>query len=56
MRVADICDSLKISPSTLHRWVRENRFPRPVKLNRVLVWREAVVNEWLEDQGKGDDT
>ena len=56
MRVGDICDSLKISPSTLHRWVRENRFPRPMKIERALMWRKSAVNEWLEDQEKGNDT
>ena len=56
MRVGDICDSLKISPSTLHRWVRENRFPRPMKIERVLMWRESAVNEWLESKEKRDDT
>ena len=56
LRVGDICDSLKISPSTLHRWVRENRFPRPMKIERVLMWRESAVAEWLESkEGKGDE-
>ena len=56
MRVGDICDSLKISPSTLKRWVAEKKFPAPMKIERALMWRESAVAEWLESkEGKGDE-
>jgi prophage regulatory protein len=34
--------------STLYRWIREERFPRPVRLTEISVaWRRQDVDRWL---------
>ena len=43
---------LPFSASTLWRMVRENRFPKPIKLSRgVTCWRVVDVRQWLAQQG-----
>jgi predicted DNA-binding transcriptional regulator AlpA len=40
---------LKVSHSTLWRWVADNRFPAPVRCGpRVTAWRRCDVETWAE--------
>lgn len=42
---------IPISHSTLWRWVKEARFPKPVSLGpRVTVWRLADIEAWESQQ------
>lgn len=37
-----------VSHATLWRWVRDGKFPKPVKLSaNVTAWRAADVQAWL---------
>lgn len=50
LREKDVLERIPISRSTLWKMVRENRFPKPVKLSsRVTVWRESGVNAFIEN-------
>ncbi|MFD1439500.1 AlpA family phage regulatory protein [Acinetobacter sp. ANC 4282] len=42
---------LPITSKTLWTWVREGKFPKPIKMNGVTVWNSADVEKWLEQQG-----
>jgi prophage regulatory protein len=42
---------LPIGATTLWRWVKEGKFPKPIKLSpRVTVWRSEDVRAWLQQQ------
>lgn len=42
---------LPIGATTLWRWVRQGKFPKPVKLSeRVTAWRAEDVRAWLDQQ------
>jgi len=48
---------LPISPSTLHLWVQQGRFPRPVKLGpRVTAWRVEDIRSFIERQQSSNDS
>lgn len=48
-RARDLVEQLHISESTLWRWVREGKFPKPVKLGEaVTAWRARDVEAWLD--------
>ena len=35
--------------TTLHRWIKAGRFPKPVKLTELTVaWRRRDIESWLE--------
>lgn len=52
LRQADLVERLGVSISTIQRWIADGKFPAPMKINRVLLWREAAVEQWMEDQEK----
>lgn len=42
---------IPIARSTLHKWVAEGRFPKPVKLGPgVTAWRVEDVRAWIQGQ------
>jgi predicted DNA-binding transcriptional regulator AlpA len=42
---------LPVSPTTVWRWVREGRFPKPFKLgDSVTVWNADEVDAFIERQ------
>jgi prophage regulatory protein len=44
---------LPVSPTTVWRWVREGRFPKPFKLGeRVTVWDADEVEDFLGRQSR----
>ena len=46
----DLMRILKISPSTLQRWLRDDRLPAPTLINGLPRWPESDINTWLESQ------
>jgi prophage regulatory protein len=57
-RVADIATTpkskgmLPVSPATIWRWVREDKFPKPFKLgDSVTVWNAAEVEAFIVQRG-----
>lgn len=40
-----------VSPQTIWRWIKENRFPRQVRLGSISLWRMSEVQAWMRAQG-----
>lgn len=34
---------------TLRRWWNKGLFPKPSKINSVLVWRTEVIEQWINE-------
>jgi prophage regulatory protein len=44
-----VCEKTAISRATLDRLVKDNRFPKPIRLTeRRLAYREDEVDEWMK--------
>jgi predicted DNA-binding transcriptional regulator AlpA len=43
---------LPINRVTLHRWCRDGKFPRPMKIGGRLAWRAVDYERWLDEQAK----
>jgi prophage regulatory protein len=38
-----------VSRAAIYAWMRDGRFPRPVRLSsQVVAWRERDVTEWID--------
>jgi prophage regulatory protein len=49
LRLPTVIERVGVSRSTLWSWVREKRFPPPVRLGlRAVGWRESEVAAWIE--------
>ena len=49
---AEVCDVLQTSQATLRRYVRDGRFPPPIKPNpkgRTVRFRYSDITAWLSD-------
>ncbi|MGA7180922.1 MAG: AlpA family phage regulatory protein [Thiobacillaceae bacterium] len=52
MRERQLRQRVPVSHSTLWAWVREKKFPAPLKLSeRVTVWRVSDIDAWEARQG-----
>lgn len=44
---------LPVSASTLWRYVKAGKFPKPIKLSeRVTAWRSEDIRAWIDAQGQ----
>lgn len=42
---------LPVTESTIWRWVRQGKFPKPFKIGPMTtVWDSQIVDDWLEQQ------
>ena len=45
----EVCELASISPATMYRLIRADRFPRPIKLGpQATRWRADEVREHIE--------
>ncbi|GAB3630345.1 hypothetical protein PTE30175_03583 [Pandoraea terrae] len=42
----DVLVLLGISERLLENWVRDGKFPRPVRLGKRVVWHRDAVDQW----------
>ena len=48
-RRPDVETRTGLSRSTIYAWMKDGRFPKPVKLGaRIVAWRESDITDWLK--------
>jgi predicted DNA-binding transcriptional regulator AlpA len=56
LNIEDITNSLKISEDTLSKWIKEGKFPRPLRMNdRTTLWSYALIENWIAQQHKTEE-
>ncbi|WP_108062607.1 helix-turn-helix transcriptional regulator [Poseidonibacter lekithochrous] len=51
LRITDVMKKTGIAKSTIWLWVKEDKFPKPIKLSpRITVWEEEKINEWKNNK------
>ncbi|NQY21925.1 MAG: AlpA family phage regulatory protein [Campylobacteraceae bacterium] len=51
LRVSEVVNKTGVAKSTIWLWVKENKFPKPIKLSpRITVWAEDKIEEWIESK------
>lgn len=41
---------LPVSEKTIWTWVRDGKFPKPLRLNGRTIWRMSEIELWLSEQ------
>ncbi|MES5044522.1 AlpA family phage regulatory protein [Rhizobium nepotum] len=55
LSLPDVIDLLKISTSSLYRWIEAGSFPRPHQLgDRCVRWTVADIKAWQETRQPAD--
>lgn len=50
LRLRDVCDRLSLSKATVHRWVRDGKFPQPIWIGDNSVrWSHDDIEGWRRD-------
>jgi predicted DNA-binding transcriptional regulator AlpA len=53
LTINDITNSLKIDKDTLKKWIKDGKFPPPIKMSdRVTLWSYAAIENWVAQQQK----
>jgi len=56
LNIEDITNSLKISEDTLSKWIKEGKFPRPLRMSdRTTLWSYALIENWVAQQHKTEE-
>lgn len=51
MTIDDVASYLRVkSNSTIYRWVKQGKFPEPIKLNGLTRWDMKDVAKWVVDK------
>ena len=54
LRISRVTDKTGVSKSHIYRLIKAGEFPKPSKISeRVSVWDEAVLDEWLAEKFSG---
>jgi len=52
-RIRDLEKLLKVSKATIYFWIKNNKFPKPIKLgHRTSVWLKEDIEKWLKEKKK----
>lgn len=53
IRIKELISLLGISRGTIYRLLKENKFPRQIKLTEhTSVWRLSEINNWVTEREK----
>ena len=56
LNIDDIAESLKIKKSTVMEWVKDGKFPPPMRLDdRIPLWSLFVIEDWVSQQQVTND-
>ena len=56
LNIGDITNSLRINEDTLMKWIKEGKFPRPLRVNdRTTLWSYALIENWVAQQHKTEE-
>lgn len=48
LEVNDVCRKVKFSKTTLYELIKNDGFPKPIKVGAKSVWVEAEIDAWIE--------
>ena len=57
IRIKELSAMLGIARSSIYRLMKENKFPKQIKLTeRTVVWRLSIVNQWIAEREKASQS
>ena len=56
LNIDDITNSLKINEDNLRKWIKEGKFPQPLRANeRTTLWSYALIENWIAQKHKTEE-
>ena len=56
LNIDDITNFLRINEDTLRKWIKEGKFPRPLRIiDRTSLCSYALIENWIAQQHKTEE-
>ena len=49
-RLPELMNMFGVSKPSIYRWIKNNEFPKPIKIGTTSLWPTHVVDSWWHDQ------
>jgi prophage regulatory protein len=49
-RLPDLVEMFGFSKPSIYRWIKDNSFPKPIKVGRLSLWPVAIIDTWWREQ------
>jgi len=54
LKIGEVSERLGVSKNAIYKWVKNNRFPKPIILGESSSrWFEKEVEQWLMERPRG---
>lgn len=50
MRLVEVEEAVCVKTTTIYKWMKEGKFPKPVKMGFVSLWVRAEVESWIQQR------
>lgn len=50
LRIPSVMEQVGIGKTKIYALMKEDKFPKPVKMGIISVWRETEVQAWIAEQ------
>lgn len=48
LRLPEIMEVTGLARSTVYLWIKDGKFPQPIKLSpKLVVWKESDISDWI---------
>lgn len=54
-RASEILPFLPFGKTTLWKWSKDGRFPKPIRIGAITCWRCEDIHAWFLAQAKNDE-
>ena len=53
LNLVEVTDRLKITRTTVYRWIESGKFPKPIKLSETTNrWLLSDIEKWIAERSK----
>lgn len=50
MRLVEVEEAVCVKTTTIYKWMKEGRFPKPIKMGFVSLWVRSEVEAWIQQR------
>lgn len=50
MRLVEVEEAVCLKTTTIYKWMKEGKFPKPIKMGFVSLWVRAEVESWIQQR------
>lgn len=50
LKLTELCEWLKVKPSTVHSYCKKKLMPQPLKIFGLLLWSKKSIEEWIHSK------